>query len=122
MNIALGFPSVKVKSIREAYTLSSHVRNMSFGGKQMILDPGLGKEEVSEYCRVETQTLDVGYSLSFPYYQELQFRAGRGGTHFFFSKIYLLYLYEYTVAVRHTRRGHQIPLQMAVSHHVVAGN
>jgi hypothetical protein len=32
-------------------------------------------------------------------------------------------LYEYTVAVfRHTRRGHQIPLQMVVSHHVVAGN
>jgi hypothetical protein len=31
--------------------------------------------------------------------------------------------YEYTVAVfRRTRRGHQIPLQMVVSHHVVAGN
>jgi hypothetical protein len=30
---------------------------------------------------------------------------------------------EYTVAVfRHTRREHQILLQMAVSHHVVAGN
>jgi hypothetical protein len=29
----------------------------------------------------------------------------------------------YTVALfRHTRRGHQIPLQMVVSHHVVAGN
>jgi hypothetical protein len=29
----------------------------------------------------------------------------------------------YAVAVfRHTRRGHQIPLQMVVSHHVVAGN
>jgi hypothetical protein len=27
---------------------------------------------------------------------------------------------EYTV-FRHTRRGHQIPLQMVVSHHVVAG-
>ena len=36
---------------------------------------------------------------------------------------YLFHLYEYTVAVfRHTRRGHQIPLQMVVSHHVVAGN
>jgi hypothetical protein len=34
-----------------------------------------------------------------------------------------LYLYAYIVAVfRHTRRGHQIPLQMVVSHHVVAGN
>jgi hypothetical protein len=30
---------------------------------------------------------------------------------------------KYTVAVfRYTRRGHQIPLQMVVSHHVVAGN
>jgi hypothetical protein len=37
--------------------------------------------------------------------------------------IYLFYVYEYTVAVfRHTRRGHQIQLQMVVSHHVVAGN
>jgi hypothetical protein len=35
----------------------------------------------------------------------------------------LFYAYEYTVAVfRHTRRGHQIPLQMVVSHHVVAEN
>jgi len=31
-------------------------------------------------------------------------------------------MYEYNVTVfRHTRRGHQIPLQMVVSHHVVAG-
>jgi hypothetical protein len=38
-------------------------------------------------------------------------------------KIYLFYLYEYTVVVfRHTRRGPQIPLQMVVSHHVVARN
>jgi hypothetical protein len=37
--------------------------------------------------------------------------------------IHLFYVYEYTVAVfRHTRRGHQITLQMVVSHHVVAGN
>jgi hypothetical protein len=37
--------------------------------------------------------------------------------------IYLFYVREYTVAViRPTRRGHQIPLQMVVSHHVVAGN
>jgi hypothetical protein len=41
----------------------------------------------------------------------------------FKKKIYLFYLCEYTVAVfRHTRRGHQIPLQMVVSHHVVGGN
>jgi len=39
-----------------------------------------------------------------------------------FLKIYLLIIYKYTVAVfRHTRKGHQIPLQMVVSHHVVAG-
>jgi hypothetical protein len=38
---------------------------------------------------------------------------------FFFK----FYLYEYSVAVfRHTRRGHQISLQMVMSHHVVAGN
>jgi hypothetical protein len=37
--------------------------------------------------------------------------------------IYLFYVSEYTVAVfRHIRRGRQIPLQMVVSHHVVAGN
>jgi len=36
-------------------------------------------------------------------------------------KIYLSYVCEYTV-FRHTRRGHQNPLQMVVSHHVVAGN
>jgi hypothetical protein len=36
-----------------------------------------------------------------------------------FNIIYLLYLYEYTVAVfRHTRRGHQVPLQMVLNHHV----
>jgi hypothetical protein len=40
-----------------------------------------------------------------------------------FFKIYSFYIGEYTVSVfRHTRRGHQIPLQMVVSHHVVAGN
>jgi hypothetical protein len=41
-----------------------------------------------------------------------------------FFRLYLSYIYdEYTVAVfRHTRRGHRIPLQMVVSHHVVAGN
>jgi hypothetical protein len=38
-------------------------------------------------------------------------------------KNYLFYVYEYTVAVlNHTRRVHQILLQMVVSHHVVAGN
>jgi hypothetical protein len=42
---------------------------------------------------------------------------------FLFFNIYLFYAYEHTVAVfRHTRRGHGIPFQMVVSHHVVAGN
>jgi hypothetical protein len=33
------------------------------------------------------------------------------------------FIYMNTLAViRHTRRGHQFPLQMVVSHHVVAGD
>jgi len=41
----------------------------------------------------------------------------------FFFNIYLFIIYKYTVAVfRHTKRGHQIPLQIVVSHHVGAGN
>jgi hypothetical protein len=37
--------------------------------------------------------------------------------------MYLFYVFEYTIAVlRHTKRGHQITLQMFVSHHVVVGN
>jgi hypothetical protein len=33
----------------------------------------------------------------------------------------LFYLYEYVAVFIHTRRGHRIPLQMVVSHPVVAG-
>jgi hypothetical protein len=41
---------------------------------------------------------------------------------YFFLKIYLFIICKYTVVVfRHTRRGHQISLQVVVSHHVVAG-
>jgi hypothetical protein len=41
---------------------------------------------------------------------------------FFFFKIYLFITCKYTVAVfKHAKRGHQISLQMVVSHHVVAG-
>jgi hypothetical protein len=41
----------------------------------------------------------------------------------FFLFLRFIYEYEYTIAFfRHTRKGHQISLQMAVSHHVVAGN
>ena len=39
----------------------------------------------------------------------------------FFFKIYFIY-YDIVVVFRHTRRGHQIPLQMVVGHLVVAGN
>ena len=43
-------------------------------------------------------------------------------THSFQRFIHLFYVCEYTVGVfRHTRRGHRILLQMAVSHRVVAG-
>jgi hypothetical protein len=43
---------------------------------------------------------------------------------FYFIYLFLkIYLYDYTVAIfRLSRRGDQIPLQMPVSHHVVAGN
>jgi hypothetical protein len=42
---------------------------------------------------------------------------------FGFKRIYLFYVYEYTVApFRYTRRGHQIPLWIIVSHYVVSGN
>lgn len=40
-----------------------------------------------------------------------------------FFKKKLFYIYKYTAALfRNARRGHQIPLQMVVSHHMVAGN
>jgi len=36
--------------------------------------------------------------------------------------LFIYFIYEYTVAIfRHTRKGHQIPLQIVGSHHVVAG-
>jgi hypothetical protein len=41
-------------------------------------------------------------------------------TFFLFFKIYLFHVCEYIATL--FKRGHQIPLQMAVSHHVVAGN
>ena len=42
---------------------------------------------------------------------------------YFLKDFYLFYFYEYTVAVfRHIRREHQIPLEIVVSHHVVAEN
>jgi hypothetical protein len=42
--------------------------------------------------------------------------------YFYFLKDLFIIICKYTIAVfRHTRRGHQISLQMVVSHHVVAG-
>jgi hypothetical protein len=43
---------------------------------------------------------------------------------FIYLFIYLFNAYEYTTIALfgHTRRGHQTPLQMVVSHHVAAGN
>jgi hypothetical protein len=39
-----------------------------------------------------------------------------------FPEIYLFIICKYTVAVfRHIRRGHRVPLQMVVSHHVFGG-
>jgi hypothetical protein len=50
-------------------------------------------------------------------------KSGVEGDFFWFKGFFFLsyvYVYEYIVAVfRHTRRGHQIPLQMVVSQHVV---
>jgi len=39
----------------------------------------------------------------------------------FKQDVLIIYMYIITV-FRHTRRGHQIPLQMVMSHHVIAGN
>jgi hypothetical protein len=40
----------------------------------------------------------------------------------FFFNLFIIIINKYTVAnFKHTRRGHQISLQMVVSHHVVAG-
>jgi hypothetical protein len=40
----------------------------------------------------------------------------------FLKKRFIYYMNKYVVAVfRHTRKGHQISLQMVVRHHVVAG-
>jgi hypothetical protein len=42
---------------------------------------------------------------------------------FLFKNIYLFNVYVNMVAdLRHSRRGHQIPLQVVANHHVVAGN
>ena len=70
-----------------------------------------------------SQALMLAYHLSYlPASQSiLQYKFSVDLVYFF--KNYLFYVYEYTVAVvRHARKGHWIPLQMVVSHPVVAGN
>jgi hypothetical protein len=59
-----------------------------------------------------------GQDRSFPYIWRKKPNKQQNAGQFVFN------VCEYTVAVfRHTRRrGHRIPLQMVVSHHVVAGN
>jgi hypothetical protein len=50
-------------------------------------------------------------------------RKQKGLYSFFLFNIYLFNVCEYTAAIfRHTRGGHLIPLEMVVSHYVVAGN
>jgi hypothetical protein len=44
-------------------------------------------------------------------------------TALFFKKIYLFCVCNYTATgFKHTRKGHQIPLEKVVSHYVAAGN
>jgi len=62
-------------------------------------------------------------SLSCMFYAEHPFSSVCFFFFSFLSFFFKFILHKYTVAVfRHTRRGHQISLQMVVSHHVVAGN
>jgi hypothetical protein len=74
-----------------------------FEGNQVV--------NIGEFEQVVVSSLPPSLPLSFSFFLPS------------FFMIYLFYLYECTVAVfRQTRRGHQIPLQMVVSHHVVASN
>ena len=48
---------------------------------------------------------------------------GEIGFLFLFFKDLFIVICKYIVAIfRHTRRGHQVPLLVVVSHHVVFGN
>ena len=55
--------------------------------------------------------------------KDLEVPGGQKHISFFlFFKDLFIIIHKYTVAdFRHNRRGHQISLQMVVSHHVVAG-
>jgi hypothetical protein len=51
-----------------------------------------------------------------------QLKDNLQGLFFVLLLLFLFIICKYTVAVcRHSRRGHQISLWMAVSHHMVAG-
>ena len=82
-----------------------------------FLIPCYSKRSLCPCCRLVSVCVSMCLSLCLCVYVYLFSKQFS-----FFVKIYLFYVYEFTVNVyRHTRRGHQIPLQMAVSHHVVAG-
>ena len=70
--------------------------------------PSLGRERTISMSSVGGRSKRNCFLYNSPFYS--------------FKKYYLFNVYEYIVAVfRNTRRGHQTPLQMVVSHHVVAG-
>jgi hypothetical protein len=78
---------------------------------------------VTKDIRAPGTGITISFELSPEYWELNSGPMKEKPVFFFFIFIYLFYVYEYTVAVfRHTRRGHQIPLQMVVSHHVVPGN
>ena len=78
------------------------------------LNPALWQRQV-DLCEFEASLV---YRKSFRTARDTQ----RNPDLFIFFKD-VFDLYEYTVAVfRHTRRGHWVPLQTFVSHHVVTGN
>jgi len=86
------------ESITQKYLYTSYMHSKSDANPS-------GKEPIFLFCIIS------GAAISFFFYS------------FFQRFIYLFYVYEYTVSVfRHIRRGDRIPLQMVVSHHVVAGN
>ena len=75
-------------------------------------------------CRREWSFVFLGLNSGFSFFF---FSSSASWVFNFFPPVFLknclFYVCEHTVAVlRHDRRGHQIPLQIAVSHHVVAGN
>jgi hypothetical protein len=93
--------------------LSGVLRRRENMDKQRWMNTGRpGQEGISQAERLHSQF--SGFLSPEPFENNLCFLK---------IFIYLFIYYKYTVAVfRHTRRGHQIPLWMVVSHHVVAGN